>query len=81
MSATDNNVHVSDDVLALLTAKAEAEHKTVDQIAEETLRNGLKEKSWQELLDYGLERGKASGYTEDQVPEVVREWRKENRGR
>ena len=81
MSTTDNNLHVSDDVLALLAAKAEAEHKSVDQIAEETLREGLKEKSWQELLNYGLERGKASGYTEDQVPEVVHEWRKENRGR
>ena len=81
MSTTDNNLHVSDDVLALLAAKAEAEHKSVDQIAEETLREGLKEKSWQELLDYGLERGKASGYTEDQVPEVVHEWRKENRRR
>ena len=81
MSTTDNNLHVPDDVLALLAAKADAEHKTVDQIAEETLRAGLKGKSWTELLAKGSEYGRKSGMSEDDVVNVVHESRNENRGR
>jgi hypothetical protein len=81
MSTTDNNLHVPDDVLALLAAKADAEHKTVDQIAEETLRAGLKGKSWMELLAKGSEYGRKSGISEDDVVNVVHESRNENRGR
>lgn len=79
--ATQNNVHVSDDLLAELQAKAKAEGKTVDELAEDALRKGLEERSWQELLAYGQERGRASGYTEEDVPQVVKEWRREQRGR
>jgi len=78
--ATQNNVHVSDELLAELQAKAHAEGKTVDQLAEDTLRKALEERSWQELLEYGQERGRASGYTEEDVPQVVKEWRREQRG-
>jgi hypothetical protein len=81
MSTTDNNLHVPDDVLALLAAKADAEHKTVDQIAEETLRAGLKGKSWTELLARGSEYGQKSGISEDDVVNVVHESRDEDRRR
>ncbi len=75
------HVHVSDELLAELRSKAAAEGKTVDQLAEEALRKGLEEQSWQDLLAYGRERGRASGYTEEDVPRVVKEWRREQRGR
>lgn len=75
------NVHVSDELLAELQSKAAAEGKTVDQLAGEALRKGLEEQSWQDLLAYGRERGRASGYTEEDVPRVVKEWRREQRGR
>jgi hypothetical protein len=77
--ATQNSIHVSDELLAELRAKAQTAGKTVDELAEETLRRGLEEQSWQDLLAYGLERGRASGYTEEDVPEVVRENRKRHR--
>jgi plasmid stability protein len=79
--ATQNIIHVSDELLAELQSKAAAEGKTVDALAEEALRKGLEERSWQDLLAYGRERGRASGITEEQVPDAVREWRRENRGR
>jgi hypothetical protein len=79
--ATQNNVHVSDALLAELQAQAQAEGKTVDELAEEALRKGLEERSWQELLTYGQEQGRASGYNEEDVPKVVKEWRREQRGR
>jgi hypothetical protein len=77
--ATQNSIHVSDELLAELRANALTAGKTVDELAEETLRKGLEEQSWQDLLAYGLERGRASGYTEDDVPQVVRENRKRDR--
>ena len=79
--ATQNNLHVPDDLLAELQAKAAADGKTVEALAEETLRKGLEERSWQDLLAYGRERGQASGYTDDDVPRLVREWRHEQRSR
>ena len=79
--ATQNSIHVSDELLAELQAKAAAEGKTVDELAEEAIRQGLEDRAWQGLLDYGRERGRASGYTEEDVPRVVREWRQEQRGR
>ena len=79
--AAQNSIHVSDELLAELRAEAQAAGKTVDEVAEETLRKGLEERAWQDLLAYGSERGRASGYTEDDVPRLVKEWRREQRGR
>jgi len=77
--AVQNSIHVSDELLAELQAKAAAEGKTVDELAEQALRKGLGEPSWQDLLAYGLERGRASGYTEDDVPRIVRDNRARHR--
>jgi hypothetical protein len=74
------NVHISDELLAELQFKAAAQGKTVDELAEAALRKGLEEQSWQELLAYGQERGRASGYTEDDVPRIVKEWQREQIG-
>jgi predicted transcriptional regulator len=76
--ATQNSIHVSDELLAELQAKAAAEGKTVDELAEEALRQGLEDRSWRDLLEYGRKNGAASGYTEDDVPEIVRNRRKIN---
>ena len=77
--ATQNVIHVSDELLAELRAKAEAEGKTVDELAEAALRKGLEEQSWEDLLAYGRERGRASGYTEEDVPRIVRDNRARHR--
>jgi hypothetical protein len=73
--ATQNNLHVPDDLLATLEAKAAEQGTTVDQLAEEAFRKGLEDRDWQDLLAYGRERSLASGYTEEDVPRLVREWR------
>ena len=71
------NVHLADELLAELQSKAQAEGKTVNELAEEALRKGLEKQAWQDLLEYGRERGRASGYTEEDVPRLVKEWRRE----
>ena len=45
--------------------------KTVDELAEAALRKGLEEQNWQDLLAYGRETGRASGYTEEDVPRAL----------
>ena len=77
--ATQHTIHVSDEVHAELAAKALQEGKTVDELAEETLRRGLEDRDWHSLLEYGRERGTASGYTEEDVPRIVRENRARHR--
>jgi len=77
--ATQNNIHISDGLLLQLQAKAAAEGKTVDEVAEEALRKGLEEREWQDLLEYGRERGRLSGLTEEDVPRIVRENRARHR--
>jgi hypothetical protein len=67
--------------MALLAAKAEAENKTVDEIADDTLRDSLKEKSWQELLAKGSDYGRKSGIKEEDVVDVVHETRPKTNGR
>ena len=71
------NVHLSDELLAELRSKAQAEGKTVNEMAEEALRKGLEKQAWQDLLEYGGERGRTSGHTEEDVPRLVKEWRRE----
>jgi plasmid stability protein len=56
--STHNSVQLPDDLIAELRAKAAEEGKTLDQLAEDALRKDLEERSWQELLAYGEERGK-----------------------
>jgi len=51
-------INVPEDLVAGLRAKAEAEGKTLEELAEETLRASLKETSWEDLLEYGRDRGR-----------------------
>ena len=75
------NLHVPEDLLAGLEAKAAAEGKTVQELAEETLRASLTEPSWDDLLAYGSENGRQSGYSEEDVPRLVKEFRHEQSDR
>ena len=74
------SVHISDEMLAELRTKATARGKSVDELTADALRRGLEDQSWQELLAYGRQRGSASGYSEADIPRVVRDWRREQRG-
>lgn len=70
--AAQDTIHVSEELLAELRSRAEREGKLLNQVAEELLRRGLDDIAWQQLLEYGRQTGEASGYTEADVPEIVR---------
>ena len=73
------HLHVPEDLLAELEAKAAASGKTVDELAADALRACLRETSWEDLLGYGQERGRLVDFHEEQSADIVHEWRKEHR--
>jgi hypothetical protein len=77
------NLHIPDDLLTELQAKAASLGTTADEMAaeavRESLRKEMRDKSWQGLLVRGRRRGAESGITEEQVPDVVRQYRAEHR--
>jgi hypothetical protein len=85
MPTTEKNLHVSDEVLARLTAEAAAEGRSVDEVADErllaSLRKQERDRLWTEVTEHGRQRGAASGITEDQVVDVVHDYRKRHLGR
>jgi len=72
------NLHVPEDLLAELEAKAAASGKTVEELAAEALRASLRETSWEDLLAYGQERGRLAGFHEEQSADIVHEWRRDS---
>ena len=75
--ATKNNLHLPGELPAEMRAKAAAGGKTVNELAAETLRNGLEDRQWQDLIAYGRERGRSIGFTEEQSGGIVHKWREE----
>jgi hypothetical protein len=73
------HLHVPEDLLAGLEAKAAASGKTVEELAATALRASLRETSWEDLIAYGQERGRLAGFHEEQAGDIVHEWRKEQR--
>ena len=57
---TGHRILVPDDVWAQLEAKAPVGGKLVDKLGEDSLRNGLEERCWQDLVSDGQERGRMS---------------------
>lgn len=71
-----NNIHVPEELLAELQSKAALEGKSVDELAAETLRKGLGDRAWNDLLEYGQKTGRESGYRESDVPDIIKRRRK-----
>jgi len=77
----EKNIKLADDVLALVKERAAAEGVPEDEIATEAVRIGLEEGRWRSLIAKGRRYGRESGYTEEDVENVVQRFRAENRGR
>jgi hypothetical protein len=74
-------VRLPQDLLAELEAQARSRGLTPDELAVETPRAGLGQRSRQAKVARWQEYGKASGYAADIVPDIVRQWRNEQHGR
>ena len=74
-------IHISDKLLAELHAKAAAEGKSVDELAEDAFRQYLEMNQWDRLIAAKREAARAKGLTEADVPRLIQEARRERRGR
>jgi hypothetical protein len=79
--ATDNNLHVPDDLLARKQTAAHGQGKTVAELAEEAVRAHLEDRQWQDLRAYGRQKGLESGYAEADIPDLVEDYRREQKQR
>ena len=77
----ERTISLPDELFAQIEGNAEQQGKSLDQWIEESLRAQLEERSWRDLLDYGHQTGRSSGYSEADVPEIVRKRRKIIAGR
>jgi metal-responsive CopG/Arc/MetJ family transcriptional regulator len=79
--ATQNNLHIPDDLLSAVNEAASADGKTKDELAADALRRYLAHRKLEQLGKHGSEQSRRLGYTEADVPRLIAESRRENRGR
>jgi len=80
LMSTLRAIRLPDELVSGIEHAAVSQGKSPDQWVEDTLRAQLEWSSWQDLLAYGREKGRESGYTEEDVPKLVKQWRREQRG-
>jgi len=77
----ERTIRLPDDLFAQIEGTAAQQGKSLDQWLEETLRAQIEDRSWRDLLEYGRQTGRESGYTEADVPGIVKARRRINAGR
>jgi hypothetical protein len=79
MGTEAKNIHLAEPLLAELEGAARSQQKTPDELAGEAVQAFLRKQRWQDLLIYGEQKGTESGILEEDVPEIVHRWRREQR--
>jgi hypothetical protein len=64
---------------AEVEAAAAEEHRPVLDVLQDVITRGLEERRWQRVLAYGAEHAKSLGFTEEDVPRLIAEYRTEQR--
>jgi len=77
--ATQNNLHIPDDLLRAVNEAASADGKTTDELAADALRRYLAHRKLEELGKYAREQSRRLGYTEADVSRLIAESQRENR--
>ena len=79
--ATQNNLHIPDDLLSAMHEVARADGRTPDELAADGLQRYLAHRKLEELGKYGCEQSRRLGFTEDDVPRLMAEPLPGSRGR
>ena len=80
MSPQAKNIHLAEPLLSQLEAAARSQQKTPDELAGEAVQAYL-DRQWQELIEYGHRKGQESGHLEEDVPELIHQFRRQHRQR
>jgi metal-responsive CopG/Arc/MetJ family transcriptional regulator len=80
--AAANNISLPERLLAEVEAAAAERHVAPEKVFEEAVKKYLEDLSWAKLVEYGRERGKATGYEgEEGTDRAIAEYRAEKRAR
>ena len=77
----DTKQLLSDVLLQQVEEAARAQNRKPAELLEEAVRNYLKEQSWQVFVGIAEQRNRTHGLTEEEVPRLVSEVRRENQER
>ena len=72
---------LSDELQRQIEEVARTQNRKPAEVLEEAVRKYLDDQKWQSLVARGEKRARALGITEDDVPRLIQEVRRENRTR
>lgn len=78
--ASQNNVHIPDEILDAVTVIARSEGKTADELITETTQTMLRIRGLQSFVAENRRLAERQGLTEADVPRLVKAYRHEQRG-
>ncbi|HUI44251.1 MAG TPA: hypothetical protein VL523_19975 [Terriglobia bacterium] len=78
---TNGKELLSDELLHRVEEVARSQNRKPEDLLEEAVRKYLDELSWQALVGKAEERNRARGLTEQDVPRLIAEVRRENQER
>jgi len=76
---TDAKELLSDDLLRRIEDMARAQNRKLGEVLEEAVKQYLDKQSWVEFVERNERRARALGITEEDIPRLVDEVRRENR--
>jgi metal-responsive CopG/Arc/MetJ family transcriptional regulator len=75
--AEETKIAIPPALLAEIQAAAEEEKRTPVEVLREAVERYLENRRWQQLVSYGRERARELGLTEEDVPRLIAESRRE----
>ena len=78
---SDNNIRVSEALMAALRRAADVEQRSPDEVAEDAVERSVRLKRRERLYAYGEGQAKRVGIAEDDVPALVKEIRRDTSAR
>jgi ribbon-helix-helix CopG family protein len=79
--ATGKNVTLPEDLLTAVAQAAQAEGKTTDEVIEQATRLYLARQRLDRFVRRNEARARERGISEADVPRLIEDWRREQRGR
>jgi metal-responsive CopG/Arc/MetJ family transcriptional regulator len=77
--AKDNTLTIPPALFAEIQAAAEEEKRSAVEVVSDAIERYIRSRRWERLLAYGRERARALGLTEEDVPRLIAEYRREQR--
>jgi len=72
-----NLLEIPSSLLAQIQAAAEEEHRPMAEVLSEAVERYLHQRRWQKLFAYGEQRALDLGLTEDDIPNLIAEYRRD----